>query len=293
MAPAVVWATPSVRSAVRVGIPYPQVEPGEDLPPATRTLVAVGGGTLLDAAKVFRRERAPQVFLVAIPSIWGSGAEASPVAVISEGGRKVIRMGPEYLPDARVLWPSLAGTIPDRLARRACGDAWAHALEGFLSPLASEDLRHEIAALMRAMLDLPLSRDPRWFDASAAACAAQARSSVGLVHGIAHTLEGPLSESDPGFGWGHALLCATFLAPVLALDEEVSGKTSQMLSRHGVEPAKVRQVARALFESDAFDRALPALEAHWSAVLRDPSTRTNSALVRAGHLAFFRDRAFA
>ena len=293
IAPAIVWATRSVRTATEAAIPYPHREPLGSLPPGTRTLVAVGGGTLLDAAKVFRRERAPGVFLVAVPSIWGSGAEASPVAVTNEGGRKVVRMGPEYLPDARVTWPALADTLPERLARRACGDAWVHALEGFLSPLASEDLRREIAGLMGVMLDLPLSNDPRWFEASAAACAAQARSSVGLVHGIAHTLEGPLRAAEPGFGWGHALLCATFLAPVLALDEEVSGRTRETLSRYGVDQARVHEVGRALFESDAYDRALPALEAHWSAVLRDPATRTNSALVRAGHLAHFGKRAFA
>ena len=291
--PAVVWATPSVRGVTELALPHPHREPLTDLPPGTRTLVAIGGGTLLDAAKVWRREQAPHVALVAVPSLWGSGAEASPVAVANEGGRKVVRMGPEYLPDARVVWPALAATVPERLARRACGDAWAHAVEGFLSPLATEDLRREIAPLIAEMLGLPLGRDPRWFEASARACAAQARSSVGLVHGIAHTLEGPLSASDPGFGWGHALLCSTFLAPVLAFDEEVSGRTAEALGRHGIDAERVHEAARALFEADTYERALPALEAHWSAVLRDPSTRTNSALVRAGHLGFFREGSFA
>src|SRR5262249_13087095 len=151
----------SVRKITQGALPHPHAEPLSELPAGTRTLIAVGGGTLLDAAKLRRAERHPAVGLVAVPSIWGSGAEASPVAVAREGGRKVVRMGPEYLPDARVVWPELAATLPERLARRACGDAWAHAVEGFLSPLASEELRREIAGLVNDMATLPIGRDPR------------------------------------------------------------------------------------------------------------------------------------
>ena len=38
---------------------------------------------------------------------------------------------------------------------------------------------------------------------------------------------------------------------------------------------------------------MPTLEEHWPRVLRDPCTRTNSALVRPGHLAYFTERRFA
>ena len=38
--------------------------------------------------------------------------------------------------------------------------------------------------------------------------------------------------------------------------------------------------------------ALPVLEEHWRSVLRDPCSRTNSALVRPQHLSFFLEQRF-
>ncbi len=290
---AVVWSTPSVRERVESRLPYPRRPSLTPLDATTGALVVIGGGTLIDAAKVFRHERAPTVRLVAVPSIWGSGAESSPVAVVDGvDGRKVIRMGPEFVPDVRVYWPELANSIPPRLARQACGDAWSHALEGFLSPLATEDLRREIASTLSAMLDLPIGTDPRWFEASADACRLQAQSSVGLVHGIAHTLEGPLRAAQPDFGWGHAALCSTFLWPVFAFTLEHSDRARDRLAAEGIDSDRVLEVARKLFDDEAYERALPLLTTNWQIVLRDPCTRTNGTLVRPSQLDFFQRGAF-
>ena len=179
------WTTASVARIVRDTLALDDEVPLEE----AETLVVAGGGTLIDAAKLRAREQTRPVRLIAIPSIWGSGAEASPIAVGLEGGRKVVHVDPRLLPDVRVVWPELGASVPRERARVACGDAWAHALEGFLSPLASDELRRELAAVITTMLELPIAFDPRWFEASAIACAGQARSSVGLVHGIAHVLE--------------------------------------------------------------------------------------------------------
>ena len=170
LGPAAVWATRSVRTRTEATLPFPHLDSvGGGVPGQTRTLIAVGGGTLIDAAKVFRRHQAPDLFLVAIPSIWGSGAESSPVAVTNEGGRKTIRVDDAYRPDARVVWPALADSIPPRIAKNACGDVWAHALEGLLSPLADDAVRRELAAVLLAIRDLPFGADARWFEPSAAA----------------------------------------------------------------------------------------------------------------------------
>lgn len=289
----VVWSTPSVRTRSESTLPFPHRVPLAPLDANTRMLIVIGGGTLMDAAKVFRHERAPTVSLVAIPSIWGSGAESSPVAVeTGEDGRKIIRMGAEYLPDVRVQWPELADSIPSRLARHACGDAWSHLLEGFLSPLASDELLVESAPALSAMLELSIGADPRWFEASAEACRLQSQSSVGLVHGIAHTLEGPLRAAQPDFGWGHAALCSTFLWPVLSLTLSLSERARGRLASAGIDAERVSEVALTLFEEEAYDRALPLLAKHWQTVLRDPCTRTNGTLVRPSQLEHFQRRAF-
>lgn len=288
----VVWATPSVRARAQAVLPWPQRDPAAGLPVDADTLVVVGGGTLIDAAKAQRRDFAPQLRLVAVPSIWGSGAEASPIVVINHADRKEIRKGDDFLPDVRVVWPELAADVPASLARYGCGDIWAHALEGFLSPLADAPLRQQLAALIEELLALPLGADPRWFEASARACAAQSRSSVGLVHGIAHVLEPALRTSQPAYGWGHARLCAVFLWPVLALVQTFSPKARDLAERFQVNLTAVTTCARALFDQRDYDAAVPTLEALWNRVLRDPCTRTSCVLIRGEHLTFFTQRAF-
>jgi alcohol dehydrogenase class IV len=274
---------------VRNDLGLPLVE-GDAPADSVRTVIVVGGGTLMDAVKLWRWRDHRDVRIVAIPSLWGSGAEASPVALELVNDTKHIEMDDELLPDARAVWPELAASIPEPVALHACGDVWAHALEGFLSPLADDALREELAALMANMLRLPLGNDSAWYEASASACAGQARSSVGLVHGIAHTLEGPLREALPEHGFGHAKLCAVFLWPVMRFNQQVSKKWDEHTAKYGVDTEAVMAVVRQLHEPIAYDIALPHLEIHWRSILRDPATRTNSALVRPNHLSMFLER---
>jgi alcohol dehydrogenase class IV len=255
-------------------------------------LVVIGGGALLDEAKYWRAEQRPALRLIAIPSIWGSGAEASPVVALNRSGRKRIFIGPRFLPDARAVWPELAVSIAPARARTACGDVWAHALEGFLSPLAGDALRAELAELMAQLLALPLANDPAWFEPSGRAAAGQARSSVGLAHGIAHALEGFLRTGFPGEEWGHARLCSLFLWPVMRFNAQASPKLQSLAAKHGLDIPGIMAVARDLFDEDAFGRATPLLKEHWPEVLRDPCSRTNSALVRPESLDYFLDRRF-
>ena len=280
------WALSSLRPKLREELQYRFGKPAK---PAAGTdrVIAVGGGKLLDAAKAWRADHSPATRLIAVPSIWGSGAEVSPVVVAEINGKKSIRMDDRFLPDYVVYWPELAEDIPDARALTACGDCWSHALEGFLSPLANAALRKDIAALMGRMLDVPLGKDPDWFRLSSEACAAQARSSVGLVHGIAHTLEGVLSRAQPESDWGHAKLCSTFLAPVLAFNGQDDGKSIRLMEEYGVETGRVMEVVGRLHDSEAYRAALPLLIENWRTVLRDQCSRTNVRLVRPGDIGFF------
>jgi alcohol dehydrogenase class IV len=275
----IVWPTPSVAARVEERFRFSAWSPDLPLPASARTLIVIGGGTMIDEAKRLVHDDAPQMCLIAIPTIWGSGAEASPVVVLNRGGVKEIRLGNEYLPHARAIWSELASTIPPQLARAACGDAWAHALEGFLSPLATDALRDEIAGTIRGMLELRAAKDARWFELSAQAANAQARSSVGLVHGIAHTLE-------PIIGFGHARLCAAYLLPVFALDRRIE-RVGELLRGHGLDQEAIAKALAAVFDASDYSETLPALEQNWTKVLRDRNTRTNATLVRASDLPFF------
>ena len=280
------WVQSPVQQKVEQALNFRVGEPTK-IAAETRRVVAIGGGTLLDIAKAWRADQSPATHLIAVPSIWGSGAEVSPVVVENVDGQKAIRMDDRFLPDQVVYWPELADDLPDSLARTACGDCWSHALEGLLSPLANDELRKEIAELMSRMLRAPLGNSPEWFQFSAEACAAQARSSVGLVHGIAHTLEGRLLTAFPDQGWGHAKLCSCFLEPVMAFNGQADGKSNRLLAEHGVNVDGVLKVARELHDASAYRAALPLLIDNWQMILRDQCTRTNVRLVRPSDIEFF------
>lgn len=281
-----IWVQSAVRQRVEQVLPFRVGEP-TTIAPDTKRVVAIGGGTLLDVAKAWRADRSPATDLIAVPSLWGSGAEVSPVVVANAEGRKAIRMDDRFLPDHVVYWPELADSLSEDLARSACGDSWSHALEGFMCPLADDPLRKEIAALMCRMLDIPLGSSHKWFRVSAEACVAQARSSVGLMHGIAHTLEAPLRTEFPDQSWGHAKLCSTFLWPVVVFDGSADGKSNRLLSEYGVNVEDVLEVARELHDASAYRTALPFLVDNWRSILRDQCTRTNVRLVRPADLEFF------
>lgn len=281
----VVWASARGAAWWRAnGAPVAPVALGTGCGPTTKTVVVIGGGALLDEAKLARRSHAPAARLVAVPTIWGSGAEASPVAVVSRDGTKVIDVDTALCPDAVLHDPAFAATVPVARAREACGDVWAHALEGFASPLASFELRADLAVLVRALLVLPLGPDPRWFAAGEAACAGQARSGVGLVHGMAHVLEETLA--DPA--WHHARLCAAVLLPVITFDC-TTDKWPHLFTEHGVPLEDVLATARELFDATAWRELIPAIVGAWPRIIRDPLTRTNAAMVRPGSLAFFEE----
>lgn len=285
---AAVLCSPRTAATVRAALPdLPQHYTVSELGIELQTLVAVGGGTLLDAAKLWRVQRSPATKLIAVPTLWGSGAEASPVAVQSTPAGKEIAMAPEYVPDVRVVWPELGETVPESVARHACGDAWSHVLEAFVSPLASQETRKACAELMTRMLRVPLHFAPEWFDLSAEACGLQAASGVGLVHGFAHQLEAPLVGAHPGDGWGHAKLCAVFLLPVMRFNQAHSPKLDNYAAQFGLDLAAVWAVLEQLFEAEAFAAAMQLATERWPAIARDRCTRVNHVLVRGDALGFF------
>ena len=276
------WATPASRAVAERLFGWP-AHVGRSVQYLDASLiVAVGGGEALDRAKESRGHLRPPPRLIAVPSLWGSGAEASPIVVLNEEGRKRILVGEEWRPDA-ICWSGefLAG-IDDNLVRWACGDTWAHAIEGFLSPLASDEIRATLATLMRLMLVLPIAGDARWFEASAIACAGQSRASVGLVHGIAHVLEPLLVAVGGSDRWGHARLCAALLEPVLRFNLSQSEKPGALFRAHGLDPLELVQAAARVGEPRG-TLAAP-MRASWQTILRDPCTRTNSVLVRPSAL---------
>jgi alcohol dehydrogenase class IV len=208
------------------------------------------------------------------------------VVVLDNAGVKDIRIDAASLPELIIDVPEFAASVTADRARLACGDAWSHALEGWLSPLASDALRTDLGQVIRAMTELPLAPDARWFQLSALACAGQAKSSVGLIHGIAHELEAPLRASGQHGPWHHARLCSLYLLPVMRYNVTRSEKLTTFAEQFGVDLAPVWRRLAELHDHAAYQATLPALQEHWRKVLRNPCSRTNSALVNAQALDF-------
>ncbi|WP_171097574.1 iron-containing alcohol dehydrogenase [Ruegeria sp. HKCCD7255] len=268
----------------------PVVETPAETPSDAELVVGLGGGTRLDAAKAWRGRNRPDCALLAIPTRFGSGAEANDIAVLDDRGAKTILKGPEFRPEYRAYLPGFLQTLPEDALLWSKGDALTHALEGLLSPLATDALRADLADVLHTMLDLSDSYDAEWFELSALASAGQAQASVGLVHGLAHVLEAPARAELATMGredqLGHARLCSGFLAPVLRYNFTRSDKAADRLKAVGIDRDAVLALANSI-STPALDLPLDwpdLIEAHWKSILRDVCTRTNVATVRHGTL---------
>ncbi len=284
---AVVVAAPHIDAGFLAELPFPMVGDIGDLRSGHEWVIVVGGGTLIDEVKYEVREHLPGTKLIAIPSLWGSGAHVSPVVVLNSF-EKQIHFDEKYVPDAFVLAPVLGKTVSPSLAKYSCGDVWSHALEGFLSPLATRQLREEASGILSRLLNLPLTFHADWFEFSGPACSVQARSSVGLVHGVAHVMEPVLARSNPG-EWGHARLCSTFLYPVMCYNMSRSDKVQSLCAQFSVDLSLVLEKLKEVFEPGGYEQAIAQAIPWWDRIARDRCSRTNCVLVRREGLEFFKN----
>jgi acetaldehyde dehydrogenase / alcohol dehydrogenase len=216
-------------------------------------IIAVGGGSVMDAAKAMRlfhehpqvsvrelslpfldaRKRIaefPQVKhslqLVAIPTTSGTGSEVSPAAVISVGSRKVTLVDYTLVPDMAIVDPHLTVTMPQTITADTGIDALTHALEAGVSIFASpytdafcmQAIRLIFDALPRAYHD-GSDLEARTAMANAATIAGLAFSNafVGLCHALAHPV-------GARFGIAHGRANAIFLPHVLRYNASLPTK---------------------------------------------------------------------
>lgn len=202
------------------------VHRGLDLLQRTRPdlVVAVGGGSVLDAAKAMRlfyehpdlefddlalpfldaRKRVanyPQaphsIRLVAVPTTSGTGSEVSPAAVITVGDRKATLVDYSLVPDTAIVDPLLSTSMPPAITADTGIDALTHALEAtvsiFSSPYSQAFSTQAAALIFQA---LPRAYDDgddleaRTMMANAATLAGLAFSNafVGVNHALAHAV---------------------------------------------------------------------------------------------------------
>ncbi|MGH3506608.1 MAG: bifunctional acetaldehyde-CoA/alcohol dehydrogenase [Nocardioidaceae bacterium] len=240
-------------------------------------IVAIGGGSVLDAAKAMRllyehpeadldeltlpfldpRKRVagfPQaahtVSLVAIPTTAGTGSEVSPAAVVSVGHRKETLVDYTLVPDIAIVDPLLTLTMPDSVTLDSGIDALTHALEAavsiFASPytdaLCTQAARLIFEALPRVHAD-PQDLPARTNMSNAATLAglAFANAFVGTNHALAHAV-------GAKFGIAHGRANALFLPHTLSYNADLPTKFMPAPGYAAyVAPDKYAQVGRVLF----------------------------------------------
>ena len=239
-------------------------------------IVAFGGGSVMDAAKViglaaangrhprtlvgyFRALRGP-VPLYAVPTTAGTGSEVTVAAVISdpEAHRKLVVADTRIVPRMAALDPRLTAGLPRDITAATGMDALTHAVEAYIGLWGTPTTdRLALSATGMIFEHLPracesgadLAAREKMALAATYAGLAFTRANVGYVHAIAHQLGGLYHTP-------HGLANAIVLPHALrALLPEAAAKLADLAERAGVGAAADEPLARA----EAFIAAVEAL----------------------------------
>ena len=273
-------------------------------------IVAIGGGSALDAAKVMwcfyehphlkfediievgsmppLRNKAR---FVAIPSTSGTASEITAFSVITdtENHIKYPIVAADMVPDIAILDPAIPALMPPHITANTGMDVIAHAIEAvasiaatsFTDPYAIEAIRLVFANLETAYRD-PQNKEARFnmHNASALAGMAFTNASLGLVHSLAHKIGGE-------FGVTHGLANAILLPYIINYNRRFSDKYSLVEKNLGITDLadEIRQLNKKLgitthfkacdevdFNEEKFKHVLDRMSAN---ALADPCTLTN------------------
>jgi alcohol dehydrogenase class IV len=215
-------------------------------------IVAVGGGSALDTAKVARmllanpgpaegiagfgkRMNAHASVLVALPTTAGTGSEVSESAVVGKDGlaAKLIYRSQDMTPTIALLDPALSVSAPARVTAYAGYDAVTHAVESYISRMSSpmtDPYAYSAMELLGRWLPIayaePANREARGACLIASMQAAIAFNSANL--GLAHAISGPLgAQQHVAHGLGNALA----MPYVMRFNEASIGAKAEAISR--------------------------------------------------------------
>jgi 4-hydroxybutyrate dehydrogenase len=181
-------------------------------------LIAIGGGSPIDAAKAIRllvthtgrladydltrggqdRISATMPPLIALPTTAGTGSEAGRGTLIQlpETGRKTTVLSPFLLPSAAICDPDLTRGMPPGLTAGTGMDAFSHCVESYLSTtfhpicdgIAVEGLRYISKGLETAVRDGTSSEARSAMMMGALLGGISFHKGLGVVHSLSHAL---------------------------------------------------------------------------------------------------------
>ncbi len=273
-------------------------------------IVAVGGGSAIDAAKVmwcfyehphlsFQDIIEPgsmpplrnKARFAAVPSTSGTASEITAFSVITDTAKhiKYPIVAADMVPDVAILDPEVPACMPAAVTANTGMDVMAHAVEAlastaatsFTDPYAVEAIRLVRENIVRAYRNgSDLEARYNMHNASALAGMAFTNASLGLVHSLAHKIGGE-------FGVTHGLANAILLPYIIDFNRNHTGKYAAAEKLLGVKdlaeeirslnrqldiPARFKACAEVDFNEDKFKEVLDRMSVNAHA---DPCTLTN------------------
>jgi len=232
-------------------------------------IVAVGGGSSLDVAKLIAvRVRTDLPFeelddakggdrlipaelpaVIAVPTTAGTGSEVGRAGVVTveSTGRKTVIFAPSMLPRVAVLDPEMTVSMPARVTAATGFDALTHSIEAYLSKgdhpmadaIALSGIDLCVANLARAV------EEPKDLDARGAMLKAAMMGAVAFQKGLGtcHSLAHPLSSQH---GLHHGEANAICLPAVVNFNEAVVPERVVVIAEHLRAPTHPHACAEAL-----------------------------------------------
>jgi len=181
-------------------------------------LIAIGGGSPIDAAKAIRllvthpgrladyeltrggheRIKSSMPPMIAVPTTAGTGSEAGRGTLIQlpQTGRKTIVLSPHLLPSTAICDPDLTRGLPAVLTAATGMDAFTHCVESYLSTtfhpicdgIAVEGLRHISKGLETAVRDGSNAEARAAMMMGALLGGISFHKGLGVVHALSHAL---------------------------------------------------------------------------------------------------------
>lgn len=194
-------------------------------------VVALGGGSAMDAAKAMAYFSGLRPLLVAIPTTSGSGSEVTDFAILTHQGVKHPLVDEKLQPDAAILDTQLVTSLPPALVADGGFDLISHAVEAYVatgsgifsSILAENALKTALECLQSSYEGDGDSRGKMHIAATMAGMAFS-QAGLGLCHAIAHSLGG-------AFHLPHGRLNAILLPAVMDQNSAVCGAAYARLAR--------------------------------------------------------------
>ena len=219
-------------------------------------IVAVGGGSVIDTAKVLqvgvdggdfdayfaalRAGRQPQVAhalpLIAVPTTAGTGSEVTPWATLwdrsSEVPKKYSLHVAQTWPEAALVDPALARSAPASVTRNSALDALSHALESIwnvnhnpVSDALAVAAAQGVIATLPALLDTPDAEELRIAMSRSSLLAGLAFSNTrtALAHSVSY-------EMTLRYGLPHGLACSFTLPLVWQLAQGTDAARDAVLA---------------------------------------------------------------